>query len=360
MSNAVINGPEPKALDYTEIANRGILMRNLNWYSYEKERKDALAFVRAYLKKHDAKSVQTWDRIDGNYFVPTYGWIARMILQGSIFDQHTLQRLQTHISECLKTAVVVSEPEPVAAVAVAKKSIQAAMAEKQAEFLGEVEGEIDNFILNGYKSTGYSLYKYCQSHNVAKQYMAAVESLCNRRLAELAEIGEDDQVTEAFAHLGKRNLRSLVEFLNGLSEDAAKYANFKKANRKPRAKKQKPAGEQVAKLKYLKNFEALNLESLHPANMVGAQQVWVYNTKNKKLGVYHATGSSGFSVKGSSLQGYDPETSVQRTLRKPADVIAAMMKAGKIALRRILSDLSTTETPLNGRFNDDILILRIL
>jgi hypothetical protein len=359
MSNAVINGPEPKALDYTELVNRGVLMRNLNWYSYEKDRKDALAYVRSYLKKHDAKSVQIWDRINGNYFVPTYGWIARMILQGSTFDEHTLQRLQTHISDCLQTAVQQDEPEPVVVVT-AKKSIQAAMAEKQAEFLGEVEGEIDNFILNGYRSTGFSLYKYCQSHNVAKQYMAAVESICVNRMAELAGIGTDEQLAEAYGHLGRRNLKAFVEFLTGLVDDANRYASFKKANRKPRVKKQKPAGEQVAKLKYLKSFEALNLESLHPANMVGAQQVWVYNTKNKKLGAYYASGSSGFSVKGSSLQGWDPEQSVQRTLRKPEVVIPAMMKAGKVALRRILSDLSTTETALNGRFNEDILILRIV
>jgi hypothetical protein len=360
MSNAVINGPEPKALDYTQLELRGTLMRNLNWYSYEKDRRDALAYVRAYLKKTDPKSVQTWDRIDANLFVPTFGWIARMILQGSTFDERTLQRLQDHIADCLHTTVAYEEPEVVAPAVTNKKSIQAAMAEKQAEFLGEVEGEVDNFIVNGYKPTGYSLYKYCQSHNVAKQYMAAVDELYTKRIDEIKSIGSDDQITEAYAHLGRRSIKSYLDFLQSLIDDAQKYASFKKANRKPRAKKQKPAGEQVAKLKYLKNFEALNLESLHPANMVGAQQVWVYNTKNRKLGVYHATGASGFSVKGSSLQGWDPEASVQRTLRKPEVVIPAMMKAGKVQLRRILSDLSTTETPLNGRFNEDIMILRIV
>jgi len=86
----------------------------------------------------------------------------------------------------------------------------------------------------------------------------------------------------------------------------------------------------------------------------------VYNTKNKKLGVYNATGASGFSVKGTSLQGYDPETSVQRTLRKPDVVIPKMMEAGKVALRKILSDLTTTESVLNGRFNDDIILLRVV
>ena len=96
------------------------------------------------------------------------------------------------------------------------------------------------------------------------------------------------------------------------------------------------------------------------ASIIGANQLWVYNIKNKKLGVYNAAGTTGFSVKGTSLQGYDPETSVQRTLRKPDVVIPKMMTAGKVALRKILTDLTTTETKLNGRFNEDTLLLRVL
>jgi len=76
--------------------------------------------------------------------------------------------------------------------------------------------------------------------------------------------------------------------------------------------------------------------------------------------VYNAVGASGFSVKGTSLQGYDPDTSVQRTLRKPDVIIPKMMAAGKVALRKILPDLTTTETQLNGRINEDTLLLRVL
>ena len=355
MSN--INGAEPKARDWTD-DQRGELMRVFNWYSYEKDRKDALSYVRAYLKKQDPSLVASWDRVDANVFAPTYGWIARMILQGSTFDAATMQRFDSHIAHCIASTAVEETAPVVAVVATPKKSIQDAMAEKQAEFLGEVEGEIDAFIVNGYRDAGYSLYKYCQGHNTAKQYMAAVQQLCDRQLAELASIGRDEQVTEAYAHLSKRNVKAFTEFLTAVSADAARYASFKKANRKIRVKKQKPAGEQIAKLKYLKKFEAL--ESVHPTEVVGAQQLWVYNTKNKKLGVYHAVGTTGFSVKGTSLQGYDPEQSVQRTLRKPEAVITAMLKAGKVQLRKVLTDLTTTETALNGRFNEDILLLRVL
>jgi hypothetical protein len=353
MSN--LNGSEPKARDWNE-EPKGELMRVFNWYSYEKDRKEAHGYVRAWLKKEDSKKVAAWDDIDLNLFVPTYGWIARMIQQGSTMPVGFVERMLDHIGYCIintKTEVKV-DVQP----AVNKKSIQDAMAEKQAEFIGEVEGEIDNFIVNAYRDTGYSLYKYCQGYNPAKQYMAAIVVICEQRLAELDLIGSDEQITEAYSHLGKREFKAYREFLQSISDDAAKYASFKKANRKIRVKKQKPAGEQVAKMKYLKKFN--DLESVHPTEVVGAQQLWIYNTKNKKLGVYHAVGTAGFSVKGTSLQGYDPELSVQKTLRKPDVTIPVMIKAGKVQLRKVLSDLSTAESALNGRFNADILLLRVL
>lgn len=348
---------EPK-YELVNEENQGKFMVALNWYNYEKDKKDALAYAGAWIKKNWPSEYKQWSKIDEATFSRTFGWIARMKSNGTVFDTATDRRFEDHLREVLKSAQSVQDEPEVVVVTTPKRSIQDAMAEKQAEFLGEINGEIDNFITNAYKPTGYNLYKYCQSANVAKQYMAGVTSLCQRVIDELELIGSDEQVTEAYKHLGKRDVKAFKEFLTSLIEDADKYANFKKANRKPRAKKQKPAGEQVAKMKYLKQHESL--KSVSAASIIGAQQLWVYNIKNKKLGVYNATGASGFSVKGTSLQGYDPETSVQRTLRKPDVVIPKMMAAGKVALRKILPDLTTTETQLNGRFNEDTLLLRVI
>jgi len=350
---------EPK-WEVFDSTNQGKFMQAMNWYNYEKDKKDALAYAGAWIKKNWPAEFKDWAKIDESQFSRTYGWIARMKMNGTVFDTATDKRFAAHLHECLQTAKAVKDEPAVVVAAVPRRSIQEAMAEKQAEFLGEIDGEIDNFCTNAYKSTGYNLYKYCQSANVAKQYMAAVTALCQRQLDELELIGTDEQVTEGYKHLGKRDLKAFREFLQSLIDDADRYANFKKANRKVRVKKQKPAGEQVAKMKYLREFAELKLKSVHAASIIGANQLWVYNTKNKKLGVYNASGTSGFSVKGTSLQGYDPETSVQRTLRKPDIVIAKMMAAGKVALRKILPDLTTTETALNGRFNEDIVLLRVI
>lgn len=355
----IVGSGEPK-YEAFNAENQGRFMQALNWYNYEKDKKDALAYAGAWIKKHWPAEYKLWTKIDESKFSQTYGWIARMQMNGTEFDVRTMQRLEQHLRTALETAQSVQEdPVVVNPVVTTKRSIQDAMAEKQAEFLGEaIDGEIDNFISNSFKPTGYNLYKYCQAHNVAKQYLAGVAPICRRQLAELDEIGADAQVTEAYKHLGKRDIKALREFLQTLMEDADRYANFKKANRKPRVKKAKPAGEQVAKLKYLKQHG--ELKSVMAASIVGAQQLWVYNIKNKKLGVYNAAGATGFSVKGTSLQGYDPDASVQRTLRKPDVVIPKMLAAGKVALRKILADLTTTETKLNGRINEDTLLLRVL
>ena len=357
---AILGGNEPKARDYAELNDAGVIMQVFNWYSYEKERKDAHAYVRAWLKKHDAKSVQVWDRIDTNAFVPTYGWIARMVMQGSTLPEHYMTRFNEHVQQLLTTAqpLAVVEPEPTPAVT--KRSIQDSMAERQAEFLGDLEGELDGFILNGYVNNGFDFYRRCQTANTPRPYMAAAIALCQRRLAELDAIDTDDQIREGYAHLKRRQISALVKWYNTVIADAERYANFKKANRKIRVKKAKPAGDQVAKLKYCAEFTELGLKSVIAATIVGQTQLWVYNVKTRRLGVYHAVGPTGFSVKGSTLQGWDPEQSRQRTLRKPAEVLPKVLEAGKIALRRILTDLSTTETALNGRINEDTILLRSL
>jgi hypothetical protein len=128
----------------------------------------------------------------------------------------------------------------------------------------------------------------------------------------------------------------------------------------PRKRKEKPAGIQVAKMQYLADFPELKLTSIHPTKIVGASQLWTYNTKNKKLAVYYATSSKGFTVKGTSIQGWDPESSAQNGLRKPSVTIEEVMSGGKPQLQKLLSKLTTITTKPNGRVNSDTILLRVL
>jgi hypothetical protein len=132
-----------------------------------------------------------------------------------------------------------------------------------------------------------------------------------------------------------------------------------KVNRKPKAKKAVPAEKIVAKLKYKKADEPLKLVSINPADILGAKELWTYNTKSRKLGKYVAKEFADLGVKGTSIVNFDELKSVQKTLRKPADQLKEFKAAGKVALRKFLDDINAVDTKMNGRINDEIMLLKV-
>jgi hypothetical protein len=109
----------------------------------------------------------------------------------------------------------------------------------------------------------------------------------------------------------------------------------------------------------MKEFPELNLVSIAPEKIVGALQVWTYNTKTKLLGVYNADNAKGLTVKGSTLQNFNEQTSIGKRLRKPEIVLPNVLGAGKVQIKKILPDLTTKETNLTGRMNSDTIIVRV-
>jgi hypothetical protein len=111
-----------------------------------------------------------------------------------------------------------------------------------------------------------------------------------------------------------------------------------------------------------------SLASINPTEIVGANELWVFNTKTRKLGKYvaqnidpsgMARAGSGLSVKGATIIGFNEELSVQKTLRKPELQLKEFKNSGKVALRKFLENINTTDTKLNGRINADTVLLKV-
>ena len=79
-----------------------------------------------------------------------------------------------------------------------------------------------------------------------------------------------------------------------------------------------------------------------------------------RSGCYHAIDADGFSVKGSSLLNYNESKSIQKTLRKPAEILPQILKGGKVYLRNALVDIRSVEVGLTGRLNADTILVRII
>jgi hypothetical protein len=132
-----------------------------------------------------------------------------------------------------------------------------------------------------------------------------------------------------------------------------------KVNRAPRAKKAQPKEKIVAKLKYLKTHEQLKLVSINPTDIIGSQEVWVYNTKTRKIGKYVAAEFGELSVKGTGIINFDESKSVQKTLRKPEEQLKEFKDSGKVQLRKFLEDIKAVDIKLNGRINEDTILLKV-
>jgi hypothetical protein len=65
------------------------------------------------------------------------------------------------------------------------------------------------------------------------------------------------------------------------------------------------------------------------------------------------------TVKGAAILGYDEHKSVQKTIRKPEEKLKEFKAASKIALRRFLDDINSTDTKMTGRINEDTILLKI-
>jgi hypothetical protein len=201
----------------------------------------------------------------------------------------------------------------------------------------------------------------------AKQAKAAhariIRDFYSRNLTELLELASgqaDEQLKEGYSHRSKKQIKSFIAFLQEIESACNMLMQEAKVNKKPRAKKAVSKDKIIAKLKYKKSDEPLKLVSVNPADIIGAQELWIFNSKTRKLGKYVAAEFQELGIKGTTITGFSEMKSVQKTLRKPAEQLKAFKEAGKVALRKFLEDINAVDTKMNGRINEEIMLLKVV
>jgi hypothetical protein len=355
----VVVGHEPDATKIVAGVERysTLFISAMNWYSIDGNKADARKFLREYVKKHRAADLKDFDKVSDKEIRPTYGWIARILSKGAKLSDYHVENFNNYLFTILQT---VNTPAPAKVVILSSKpSIQEAMNEKITNYIGTLEGAYDDFISEG---TEFSLASDLKAKEIPQAYVSRIQDWAKNKLREWIEIaeGKDAQLNEAFAHYKKTSKKEVAKFFAKMIQDCDEYGAFKKANRKPRTIRQKTPAQQIKGLKYKTKDDELNISSTNPMDIVGAQGVWLFNTKTRKLSVYRTDSAQGIQIKGSSLQNYDPEQSEVKTLRKPAEQLEELVKAGKVQLRKFMDTIKTKGGEVNGRVSADVLIVRIV
>jgi|TARA_X000000950_G_scaffold47287_1_gene54633 hypothetical protein len=178
---------------------------------------------------------------------------------------------------------------------------------------------------------------------------------------------EERQLLESYEDVDNETIQKGIKAYDNIFEACDRMIAIANANRKPRKKKEKSPEQLVAKMQFKKNDEKANLESIDPAEIIYAEQVWVYNTKTRKLGHYIARvldprgmnrPGTGLMVKGTSIKGFDEENSIQKTLRKPEEQLKEFANSGPKKVIEVFDAIKTMGIKLNGRVNSEVILLR--
>ena len=341
------------------------LANAFQWYGYHYGKKDAKEMLCHYLEHNSRKvDAKTMRGIPDSQIRVTPAWVCRMSLMGLVLNEHEQSIVDEQISEMLqsKQEAKKEKSQVDADTAVARLTIQDHLREKVSECCGELEGMFDDFVVAGAKmSADFKPIALMRGMNISPNMVGTVSAVWELRLAEFTEVleGTDADLVEGYSHLSKIQLRQCVKFCETVINDCNSYVQLKKVERKPRAKKAVSPEKLCRKFKFLKEFEELALKSEPVIRLVNATEAWLYDTAKRKL--IHVMSDSHigtFTIKGSAIAGFDTLTTVQKTLRKPAEQIKAVMSGGKPAMRKEFSAIKATETKFNGRGNENLIILK--
>ena len=330
------------------------------YYSQKDARKNVVEWVRLQTKRFNKEQIKAFER-SGDRSIPM---TACCLIMAHIRANMPLKpRHIEFLDECILKAIDGADPEVQEVVEEVKEvyrapTIQDRLNEKTSELIGDIEGVYDD-VTRAIK-TDFKPYDFFVAKNVVQSQLGKYEELYKARKQELelAMAKKDADLKEGYAHYKATDFKRMIAWIDKLMSAIEQYRGVKKSLKKARVKKAPSKEKVIAKLKYAKTHAELKIVSINPAEIVGATELWIYNTKYRKLGKYVAEAYKTLSVKGTSIINFDESKSVCKTLRKPEEQLREFAKAGKVQLRKFLDDVKATESRLNGRMNAEIVLLK--
>ena len=365
-------GPEPAWVDgdittenYSKELNWG-----LRWYNYywkpKQYVKPALKYAKDvlnYSKKDidSLKKLKDWQLS----LTPGPGRLAQIALRGFPTDEFA-DYLKDKYDECLRLANEIVAEEQEEKKQKAKKPVISPAERMRMKVVDTIMGDFDEMVVDSWMDdvydTEFDTYTLLKKHDIKGTGLNIFKQRVEEYHLEISDAYDKkcDQAVEAYSHVKRTNLRKMKKQLKDILSDIEKIRMAQKQTRKPRAHKAKASDKQVEKLQYCKENVDAKLASINPVTIPGAQRLYMFNVKNKKLTEFVSNSSSGFEVSGTSLKNFDPALSRCITLRKPDDVIPGVMTKTVKQIDNLWKNLTTKTTQPTARINNDCILLRVL
>lgn len=327
----------------------------INPFNYQLTLIQAMNFYNIYSSDDDKKK-WTIDTISdkstrsalskiNEFYFKQVGVLIRLRDRDQYLEPHELDFIDSKLVQ-LKDMI-----EPAVKVVRNVVSLQDRIKKIALDFASEIDGEIDDYIKSGYPK-GFTFQNSVKT--ISGQAAKLIPDFYSSQISELEAVLRDDcdQLKESYSHLKTIQIK---RFLQVLKELVASCSQQVVSDKKPKTIKQKTPTVLVKDLKYLKEYSELALKSETPTKIINCKEVWFYDTLKRKLTVYRA--EEALSVKGTTMVGYDIESSNVKSIRDPKLISSLVLT--KKALKQDFAAIKTKEFTPNGRINENMIILKI-
>ena len=375
-------GTEPvwdtsRAVEFSDEEFDHYFRKSMKYYNYFYSTKDLKKYFVEWLRKHEGNESEyhQLNRATIDYYAKTKDGltpltacaIVKAHTQGMPLRDRHVEYLLATVKKviALQEAQVVEEDDTNPKQTVSKTGVKVPTIQDRMNEIAMTHRlhfeEMEDKLFEG-KTVEPKAYEYLLAKNVPQAMLGKIVAFFEKHRDEIAEAKttKDEDLKDAYSHFKTADYKRCETFYTALFDGFTQYGQVKKATKKASVRKPPAKEKLVAKLKYLKTDPTTKAVSINPVDIIGAQVLFVYNTKTRKLGKYVAEDMGGtLNVKGTGITGFDVNKSVQKTLRKPDVQLKEFMAAGKIDLRKFLENIKATEIKLNGRINADTILLKV-
>lgn len=347
----------------------------MDWYRLETSGKELKPKVIDWMARNNytKSEIQSYKKTKDFRTNGTMGAIAACLLKGmpevrADFNngRSFAEYLRTSIKDVITAGKNDIEEETVKLVkaTIPQPTIQDRLKEAAGEMSEEIDLAIDSWITDpeAFDPKAFKLVNLLRGKGTKAAHARLIKTYFakgHEELLELASGQAEEQLREAYSHMARKHVKKLIDFYESIMTACDQISAEAKLTKKPRAKKAVPAEKLVAKLKFKASDDKLGLTSVPPAQLVGAQSAVVYNTKTRKIGIYTSLNSSGLVVKGTTIGNFT-EKSIQKTLRKPEVQLREFKEQNtQKRVETWIRNIKATEVALNGRLNQDVMILKV-
>ena len=325
------------------------LIRSFNWYNVMTEENEVRQYIADYLKeaKHEIL-IKRINTIPFMHLPLSSAWIFRLHMRGVEIDEEMLGQAMLKLLNSLEHEKVVREEKK----PVDKPNIQDRIRERGYDIIGDVEELLD-------KGEKFNMYEWLQKNEIPAMYATKITDYYQPLMDEYLSVLNGDK--EGYEHYTKKQMLEKQQNLSDLLSDCRRFAGNVKKARAPRKKKAPTTEKLLKNFTYLKAFNEYKLQSIDPATIIGAQELWTFDSKSNKLTVFRARGHAGLTIKRTAIDGYDVDQSLTKKIgRNTEETLKKVLSGGKIILRKLMDEINVQPTNFTDRINSSTVLCKVV